>query len=86
VGEVSLGERHSTLKLVKEEKHDVKNRKVLEQPKEWFCNTSDRKFRNNAANSFIVHSTETLRTSEKQIKCKAKGKHRAYAHRMPMFE
>jgi hypothetical protein len=56
------------LKPVKEEKHGVKNQKVLEQPKEWFCNTRDRKFRNNAANSFIVHSTETLRTSETQVK------------------
>jgi hypothetical protein len=29
-GEVSLGERHSPLKSVKEDKHGVKNRKVLE--------------------------------------------------------
>jgi hypothetical protein len=54
---VFLGKTHATLKPLKEETHDVKNRKVLEQPKGWFCDTSDRKFRNKAANSFIVHST-----------------------------
>ena len=65
---MSFGERHSTLNPVKEEKNGAKNRKVLWQAKGWFCNTSDRKFLSNATNSFIVHSTETLRTSQTQVK------------------